>query len=183
MSGEQEPRHDFRTLVDDVQRFAFLSAAAVVSRYVQLVDGVLTGGELPWPGEPDGLRAAILDGLRERPAPNSVETLVLPTTRAGSSSEGPLWIHNPTSSPVSGIHLEVTPLTCSGAAVIPLDAISISPSRTPAVEAHGRQQVWIRVAVPVGQAVGVYHGLVIGSLAPSEPVAVRLEVATRPRSR
>jgi hypothetical protein len=179
MSAEREFPHDLRILVEDVQRFAFLSAATVVSRYAQMVDSVLSGGDLPLPGEPDGLRTAILDGLRTRPALTSVETLVMPTTWPGSSSEGPLWIHNPTSAPVTNIDLEVTRLTCSGAAVIPLDAISTSPDRTPPVEPHGRQRVWIRVAVPVGQAVGVYHGLVIGSLAPSEPVAVRLEVASR----
>lgn len=179
MSAEQQLPHGLRAIADDVQRFAFLSAATVVTRYVEMVDRVLTDGDLPLPKGPDGLRTAILDALRARPSVTSVETLVLPTTRPGSSSEGPLWIHNPTSAPVTNIALDVTRLTCSGAAVIPLDAISVNPRRTPTVEPHGRQRVWIRVMVPVGQAVGVYHGLVIGSVAPSEPVAVRLEVAPR----
>ena len=179
MSAEQQLPHGLRAIADDVQRFAFLSAATVVTRYVEMVDSVLTDGDLPLPRGPDDFGTAILDGLRARPGVTSVETLVLPTTRPGSTSEGPLWIHNPTSAPVTNIDLEVTRLTCSGAAVIPLDAISISPNRTPTVEPHGRQRVWIRVAVPVGQRLGVYHGLVIGSLAPSEPLAVRLEVASR----
>ena len=182
MSAEQELRDDLRTLVEDVQRFAFLSAATVVSRYVQMVDSMLSGSDLPSPTGPDGLVAALLDGLRARPALTSVETLVLPTAWPGSSSEGLLWIHNPTSAPLTNIDLEVTQLTCSGTALIPLDALSLSPRRTQTVVPSGRQQVLIRVAVPVGQAVGIYHGLVIGSLAPSDPIVVRLEVAARSRT-
>ncbi len=182
MSAEQELRHDLRTLVEDVQRFAFRSAAAVVSRYVQLVDSMLAGSDLPSPTGPDGLATALLDGLRARPALTSVETLVLPTTSPGSSSEGLLWIHNPTSAPLTNIDLEVTQLTCSGTALIPLDGVCLSPRRAQTVEPRGRQQVLIRVAVPVGQAVGMYHGLVIASLAPSDPIAVRLEVAARSRT-
>ena len=191
-----------RDLAGDVQRFGLLSAAAVVNRYAALVDRVLTAGDPPgaWRAEPDrpadwgDLRLVVdsaaqfaqaslrlLDAgvaLVERTTGATMsaadEVLELPAVLPGSSSEAPVWVHNPTDRMADvGLHatalvdgdghqLAVTVLGCDHAGSLPL----------PPGSSGG---LTLRVWVPVDQCPGRYHGLLAGSGTP-DPVRIRLQV-------
>ena len=170
-----------RDLVGAVQSFGLFSAAAVVDRYVEIVDRSLTRG----------IPASVRDGsaqvaeawLRLLDTTSAVlgsgvpreESLVLAPTRAGSSSEASLWVHNTTSSPAPAVDLHVTDLLSPNGHRIPADAVSLLPARVELLAAETSREVRLQVLVPAGQAAARYHGLVVTSAAP-EPLALRLEV-------
>jgi hypothetical protein len=181
-----------RDLVGEVQRFGLFSAAAVVDRYVALVDRAIahdglaparsgSGRPVDTAGQMAeawlrllGTTSALL--RREVPREPAAATLVLPTAGPGQLAEASFWLHNTTSSPAPGVVLQVTGLVSSGGHAIAADAVELSPARVdlPAGTSH---EVRLRVRVPVGQPAGCYLGMVLTPAAPSEPMVVRLEVA------
>jgi hypothetical protein len=192
--------HGAQHLIGDVQRFGLLSAAAVVDRYTEIIDRATRDESFPLAPTSADERGAdwIADNVAQmveaflnlidttatlipnRAMPGTVkpemERLSLPPVRAGFSSEASLWIHNTTSSPAATIDLHLTSLISSTGVNIPLAAVSFSPARLDVVDAGASQKIRLRVDVPADQPVGDYHGLVLISAAPLEPIALHLEV-------
>lgn len=184
-------------LFGDVQRFGLRSAALVVDRYTGVVDRVLAAAvpepSLPFPDgattdegipeEPVRLlktlaqalesAAAALSGATARDDA-SADVLVLPPVTPGAVGEGALWVHNPTPSPVTCLQVHATDLVSP--AGDRLDAGTFSPPAVDRVEAGGSREIRLRVAVPAGAPPAQYHGLVLLSAAPDEPMTVRLHV-------
>ena len=187
-------------LIDHVQRFGVLSAASVVDRYTDMVDRSISDDRLgSAPSPSDGLDPAWLVGRAARlaeaylkfldttavlvasraergDAAPEVERLLLPAARPASSSETSLWVHNPTSAPSAGIDVEVTGLTSSNGVTIAAEAVSVSPQRIERLDPSTSRELRLRVDVPAHQPAGCYHGLVLISEAPGEPIALQLEV-------
>ena len=111
-----------------------------------------------------------------------MERLVLPPTSSGLGSETSLWVHNSTPSSAAAIDLHMTNLTSSNGVSIPA-SISFSPERLDVVDAGIAREVRLRVDVPADQPAGHYHGLVLISAAPFEPIALHLDVDGRPLAR
>jgi hypothetical protein len=190
--------HGAQHLIGDVQRFGLLSAAAVVDRYTELIDRATRDDSLLAPVSADerGSRWMVDSAARIAEAylslvetiaaliPNraipdtavrTMERLILPPTRSGFGSETSLWVHNSTSSSAAAIDLHVTNLISSNGARIPAASVSLSPERLDVVDAGTAREVRLRVDVPAEPA-GHYHGLVLTSAAPSEPIALYLDV-------
>lgn len=180
-----EARHGAAHLVGDVQRFGLLSAATVVDRYTRLVERA-TSEAREAAGQPDpsdlgrltDLATRVVDtGLRladlAEPRPARV---VLPPARPGETSEVALWVHNEGSAAAADVSLHLTSLVCGHGASLPATAAGLSPDRVPVVPAGSPREVRLRVVVPVGQAPGEYHGVLLTSAAPEEPTAVTLTV-------
>ena len=189
-------------LIGDVQRFGLLSAAAVVDRYTQIIDRATRDASFPAasaPAEEFGTgwmadSAARVAEARVRLIESTsalittstctaqLERVVLPATRTGSRSEVSLWVHNPTASPAA-VDLHAGILTSSIGVSIPADAVSFLPERLDVVGVGQAREVRLRVDVPAGQPAGTYHGLVLISAAPGEPIGIGLEVGEAPESR
>jgi hypothetical protein len=185
---------DVRDLVGDVQRFGLFSAASIVDRYAEMVDRALAREPLPPlqdEGGPDrradgaaevtqawlGLLETAALQLRDGAAlPRPMETLALPPAGAGQGSEASLWVHNTASSPSAEVDLHTTGLVSSRGGRIPSAAVSLVPDRLPGLEPGTSREVCLRVHVPDSQPAGHYHGVVVISAAPGEPMALRLEV-------
>jgi hypothetical protein len=192
--------HGAQHLIGDVQRFGLLSAAAVVDRYTEIADRATRDASLPLAPLPPDERAAgwLVDSASriaeaslnlidttaallantappDRPVPE-MERVVLPSTRPGFHSQTSLWVHNRMSSVVTYIDLHMTSLISSMGASIPVSAVSVSPGRLDLVDAGTAREVRLRVEVPAGQPAGDYHGLVLISAAPLEPIALHLVV-------
>ena len=105
-----------------------------------------------------------------------MERLVLPATRSGFSCVTSLWVHNPTSIPEAGIHLHMTSLISANGVSIPVASVSFSPERLDLVAPGSAREVRLRVGLPADQPAGHYHGLVLISTAPFEPIALQLDV-------
>jgi hypothetical protein len=186
-----------RDLVRDVQRFGLFSAAAVVARYTEIVDRAIAGDPLlPAVDLPDGHRAGPPPGLAlevaravlglvdsvaamlRTSAPDGSHTgaVVLPPAPPGSGSEVALWLHNTTSSTAPVIDLHGTGLVSSDGHRIAAGGVELVPDRVEALVAGSAREVRLRVSIPPGQPTGLYHGLVLNSAAPAEPMAVLLEV-------
>jgi hypothetical protein len=176
-----------RDLVGVVQRFGLFSAASVVGRYAEIVDRAVTrdlgaaqaGGDLAGRLNQAWLRLldVATDQLRvDAPRHASTGTLVLPPAGPGELSEISLWIHNTTSSPAPAVELHGTALLSATGAGIPADAVSLVPDRIDSVAAGTSREVRLRVRVPAGQAAATYHGLVVTTAAPADPMALSLEV-------
>jgi hypothetical protein len=184
-------------LVGLVQSFGLFSAAAVVDRYAQIVDRVISRDALtpPRPRSDDGADGRLVDGalraaevwtrlldvtttlVLDAARPDAtIETFVLPPAAPGRTSEASLWLHNTTPSPVPDLALRGTGLSSSSGRGIPVDAVSLLPDRVRLLAAGTSVQVRLRVLVPAGQPPGRYHGLVMLSATASEPVALRLDV-------
>jgi hypothetical protein len=187
-------------LVGDVQRFGFLSAASVVKRYTEIVDRAIAGAGLLAPdtgargpaGDAlldgairlaeagltsfDTMTALLLEGLRPDPGGRAPQTVVLPAAAGGTTSLAALWLHNATDTPVRSVELHATALTSSSGAVIPAEALTLTPANVDLVAAMSHREVSVHVAVPAGQAPGHYHGLVVLSAAPQEAIALLLQV-------
>ena len=120
-----------------------------------------------------GLQA--LDGaarlMSDAVAP-STETLVLPPTEPGLDSEASVWIHNRTSSLVASVELHATILISAEESSIPGDAVTFLPEGVVRVEPGTCREVTVRVSVPEGQPVGLYHGLLVGSGAPDGAITL-----------
>jgi hypothetical protein len=201
--GGQGAQH----LIGDVQRFGLLSAAAVVDRYTEIINRATRDASFrlePLPTDERGTgwmvdsaarlaeaylslvdTTARLIGTRAKPdaAVPEMEKLVLPQTGPGFSSEISLWVHNPTPSSATAIDLHVTTLISSGGVNISPASVTFSPERLDVVDAGTAREVRLRIDVPAGQFAGQYHGLVLISAAPFEPIALRLDVNGRERAR
>jgi hypothetical protein len=181
-------------LVGIVQRFGLSSAAAVVDRYLQIVDRAITGDTLTPPSRTgDGGPGPMLDlatpmaeawarvlgtsadllRIRTGDAP---ETLDLPAVAPGGSAEGSLWLHNTTSSAVPAAQLHVTGLASPEGHRIADDAVTLVPDRVGLLAPGNSREVRLRVVLPPDQPAAHYHGLVLTSAAPEEPLVVRLDV-------
>jgi hypothetical protein len=199
--------HGAQHLIGDVQRFGLLSAAAVVDRYTEIIDRATRDAsfrlaQLPADERGTGWMVdsaariaeaclslvettAALIGNRAMPdtAMAKMESLVLPPTRSGFSSETSLWVHNPTTSPTAAVDLHVTSMISSNGFSIPVASVSFSPERLDVVDAGTAREVRLRVDVPADQPAGQYHGMVLISAAPFEPIALHLDVDSRERAR
>jgi hypothetical protein len=178
-----------RELVGVVQRFGLFSAASVVDRYAEIVDRAIARDLAPPPGQPradvagrltqawlrllDVATAQLGDGGVRPPPP---ETLVLPPAAPGLGTGASLWLHNTTSSPAPAIEFHATALLSTTGRTIPSDAVSLVPGRLDLVPAGTSREVRVRVRVPAGQPAATYHGMVVTTAAPTEPMAVTLEV-------
>lgn len=87
-----------------------------------------------------------------------------------------MWIHNTTSSPVVAVELHRTALLSAGGRSIPADAVTLVPDRVDSVPAGTSREIRLRVRVPADQAAATYHGMVVSTAAPAEPMALSLEV-------
>lgn len=195
MTAAGDSAHRVRHLVADVQRFGLLSAVTVVDRYIEVVDRAMAQEPTPssWPpseGRDIGRLAEsaarmaeawlrTLDAaatLAPAVAPPGRDVLVLPTTRPGCASEASLWVHNPTDTPAGAVELHATTLVCANGLGLPTDVVSFAPTRVALVEPGASCQVRVTVRVPLGQSAGQYHGLLLSSAAPDDPVGLRVAV-------
>jgi DNA polymerase II small subunit/DNA polymerase delta subunit B len=101
---------------------------------------------------------------------------VLPPAGPGHVSEVSLWIHNTTTSPALAVELHGTALLSATGRSIPADVVSLVPDRLDSVAAGSGREVRLRVRVPADQAAATYHGMVLSTAAPAEPMALSLEV-------
>ena len=181
-------------IIGEVQRFGLLSAAAVVDRYVEIIDRetvrqpivdvprTLAGG---LQGAGDGAAAMLRAGLQlldaaarlpsDAVAPGT-EILVLPRARPGADAEASVWVHNRTSSLVATVELRATVLISAEEHTIPGEALMFHPQGAVVLEPGTRREVGVRVSVPKGQPPGLYRGLLTGSGAPDGAVTLRLAV-------
>lgn len=201
MTGGRDGLSAAFRLVGDVQRFGFLSAARVVDRYIEMVDRALGTNR---PATPDSARPvddALLDGLVRaastgvsvleslesfvstvldsagRAAGEDAEAAVAPpAVPAGTMTEASFWLHNPGHEALTDVDLRVSPLMSGTGVTIPHAAVAVWPRRVATVPGGGREEVHLRVAVPSGQPRGKYHGLLLSSATPGEPLGVRVEV-------
>lgn len=200
MTGSSAADPGARDLIGDVQRFGLLSATSVVDRYVGLVDRAV-GGARPGAGQTpssdasdaqlvesatravdayvrvlEQVSALVGEGSSADREPGGPERVALPPTSPGTPSETQLWIHNPTSTPTATTEVTHTALSCATGSVVPVEGISISPSTMGPLAAGTSRRLRLRVDVPRDQAYGRYHGLVLISTAPAEPLAISLDI-------
>lgn len=180
-----ERRVTARQLIGDVQRFGLISAATVVDRYARLADEDQAGPVADLDGTVARLAQVYVSFLRTAadmvaslpPAPpGGGERILFPSGHPGATVEAELWLHNPTPLAIAEVHMTASDLVGSQGAFLPGSAISLSPSVISRLDAGASQRLSIRVEVPDGQPAGYYHGLVVASEVPEEPVAVRLQV-------
>jgi hypothetical protein len=207
VTPRQAGGHGAQHLIVDVQRFGLLSAAAVVDRYTEIIDRATRDASLrlpPLPADEPGAGWMVDSAARIAEACLSLvdttaalfasrakldavlpemERLALPPTSSGFSSETSLWVHNPTPSSAGAIDFHMTSLISSNGRSIPVAAVSFSPKRLDVVDARTAREVRLRVDVPAGQPAGHYHGLVLISAAPFEPIGLHLDVEGRQRAR
>lgn len=195
MTAVGDSVHRVRHLVGDVQRFGLLSAATVVDRYIEIVDRAMAEEPLASPRLPSEARDVgrladsaarmteaclrVLDAtatLIPAVAPPGRDIVVLPSTRPGGSSAASLWVHNPTDSPVAAAGLQATSLVSANGLGLPADTVSFTPTRLARVEPGTSREVRVTVQVPLGQSAGQYHGLLLSSAAPDDPVGLRVAV-------
>ena len=194
MTSGRDGIHVAGHIIGEVQRFGLLSAAAVVDRYVEIVNrekvrhpladvpGRLAGGtEGAGGGAAAMLRAGLhaLDaaaGLVSDAVAPETETLVLPQARPGADAEASVWVHNRTSSVVAAVELRATVLISDTENTMPGDTVTFHPEGAVVVEPGTCREVGVRVSVPEGQPPGHYRGLLTGSGAPDGAVTLRLGV-------
>ncbi len=196
-----------RDLVADVQLFGLFSAAAVVERYAGMVDRATSNDRLDvlpsMPDEPPpplelGRAARLTDAYlrflatttelvesrtERKPGAPVIERALFPAVRPAGSSATSVWVHNLTTQSSGGLHVEVTDLASLGGVVIPAATVSVSPAKIDRIGPSTSREVRLRVDVGEGQPSGHYHGLVLISTAPDEPVALQLEVLNREEAR
>ena len=181
-------------IIGEVQRFGLLSAAAVVDRYVEIVNRetvrhpladlpqTLAGGVR---GTGAGAAAMLRTGLQLLDAAarlpsdtvaSGTETLVLPRARPGADAEASVWVHNRTASVVASVELRATVLISAEEHTIPGEAVAFHPQGAVVLEPGTCREVRVRVSVPKGQPPGLYRGLLTGSGAPDGAVILRLAV-------
>ncbi|MGW5239988.1 hypothetical protein ACWEOW_13730 [Monashia sp. NPDC004114] len=183
-------------LAGDVQRFGLFSAAAVVDRYIAVVDRAIHH-EPDISGSSSGdPAAALLDGagraadaglalleeltsvLARTVTPGRTpgpDHLVLPPAAPGSCSEVSVWVHNPTTSPVAHVRLRATSLVAS-TGVMPAEAVAFSPEVLAVVDPATVGESRLRVTVPADQPAGEYQALVLSSVDGSRPIGLTLSV-------
>lgn len=197
MSGPRGAADGVRHLARDVQRFGLLSATTVVERYVDLVDRALGGPptqpfvERPSSAGADGDATALVDsvarlaetylGLLDAatrlvgPSPSS-PGLVMTPVEPGGRSDSALWVHNSGTELTRAVTVTMSPLVSADGACIDATSARCTPARLTGIAAGGSAQLNVAVDVPFDQRPGVYHGLVLVSLAAEEPMPVALEV-------
>jgi len=99
---------------------------------------------------------------------------VLPDTAPGGTAQVTLWLHNPTASDVCDVTVAVTSLVSPEGAAVPV--ASVHPTLLPVLAAGSSTPVRLVTVLAPDQAPGTYHGLVLASADPDEPVAVRMRV-------
>jgi hypothetical protein len=194
VTGRSDGARGARHIIGEVQRFGLLSAASVVDRYVEIINRESLGdplrharGALGGISEGSvGAAARMLEaGLQALDASARLisdavaagsHPLVLPPTEPGLASEASVWIHNCTSSLVASVQLHATILVSTEESSIPRDAVRFRPDEAVRVEPGTCQEVTVRVSVPEGQPLGLYHGLLVGSGAPDGAITLRLAV-------
>lgn len=200
MSTPRAAADGVRDLARDVQRFGLLSASSVVERYVDLVDRAVGGapvaaapGSSDRPSDPfmDGDMSALVDsatrvaqaylglldaatGPAEPAAP--AEGLVLDAAQAGQVTQAPLWVHNPGTEPTGDLTVTMGVLVAADGASLNAASVWCAPARLDGVAPRGSAQLEVRVQVPHDQPAGIYHGFVLVSLAPADPIQVTVEV-------
>lgn len=200
MTAADEADRNALELISDVQRFGLLSATSVVDRYAGLVDRAV-GARPPLDGrrgsvDPDEERlldsvtraadsyvrlldaagALVGDASPVRSAAGGPERVTLPAARPGTSCATVLWVHNPTSASSGPMTVTATTMTSATGSVVPVGAVSVSPSAVEPLAAGSSSQLRLHVDVPRDQPAGRYHGLVLVSAAPEEPLSVSLDV-------
>lgn len=184
--------------VADVQRFGLLSAAAVVDRYVDLVDRALGPPVLASRSVSDDAAAAgpdlrLLAEATERmaeayvamldaatqllPGPTTAAVdaghVALADTHAGGTAEGTLWLHNPTAQAVADLSLAATALVTGAGTAVPL---ALDPPRLALLPAAASVPVRLRADIPSDHPSGLCWGMVVCSADPEAPVTVSLLV-------
>jgi hypothetical protein len=194
VTGRSDGARGARHIIGEVQRFGLLSAASVVDRYVEIISRESVGDPLRHArealggtseGSVVGAARMLEVGLQALDASARLisdavaagtEPLVLPPTEPGLASEASVWIHNRTSSLVASVQLHPTVLVSTEESSIPHDAVRFRPEEAVLVEPGTCREVTVRVSVPEGQPLGLYHGLLMGSGAPDGAITVRLAV-------
>jgi hypothetical protein len=192
---------EVRHLARDVQRFGLLSAASVVERYVDLVGatvGVTSAAtaERPTdrPSDPsvDTDPTALVDsatriadaylGLLDattrlvEPSTSARPCLLLEAVAPGGTTRATLWVHNDGPEPADALTVTMGALVAANGASLGPASVACTPSRLGGLRPHGSAQLDVTVHVPPDQPAGTYHGFVLVSLAPGDPVAVEVEV-------
>ncbi len=200
-----------RRLAAQVQRFGLASAAAVVDRYVGIVDSAIGGtvvDALTGAG-PGADREAVLQsgaavaesylrvldhaanlaagqglafGQGLASSPPVPDCVTVAATPPGGVGEATLWVHNSGAEAVTHLLLGATDLVCASGARLGSTALRTSPRVVDEVAAGGRVEVRLSVRVPADQKAGLYHGLLLVSGAPDEPLPVAVEVAGGPEA-
>lgn len=188
-----------RQLARDVQRFGLLSATSVVERYVELVDtsvvGAPLGGGAPaqQPADPfsGGDSRALVDSVtriaeaclglldaasRAAVASSSEPGLVLDPVTPGGTTQAWLYVHNPRVEPTGDLVVSHGALVAAEGVSLGAASVSCSPSRLAPISPHGSARVLVQVDVPPDQPSGTYHGFVLVSVAPGEPISVKVRV-------
>ena len=194
MTGRSDGARGAGHIIGEVQRFGLLSAASVVDRYVEIIKRESLGDPLRHArealggtseGSLGGAARMLEAGLQaldtsarliSDAVAAGIEPLVLPPTEPGLTSEASVWIHNRTSSLVSSVQLHATVLVSAEESSIPGDAVRCRPEEAVLVEPGTCREVMVRVSVPEGQPLGLYHGLLVGSGAPDGAITLRLAV-------
>lgn len=184
-----------RRIVEDVQRFGLSSAASVVDRYIDLAGRALGDSPLPSPAVSDAVGSrpvddsaarltqtvlALLDAAADLGAVSGGgrdDSVVLPPATPGSTTVAPAWVHN-TKSGQPSVVVTASSLVGASGQHVPHAAVSVSPA-TAKVSSVGPFELQVRVDVPDGQAPGLYHGLLLLSAAPDDPVTLVLRVVGR----
>jgi hypothetical protein len=185
-------------LIEDVQTLGLSCAAAVADRYVGLVDRYLgqragspggradAAGEAAlvevaermaqvWSRSADVLATALSQAAASPDASPQGEVLHLPPARAGTSSTRSLWVHNPTPEPVS-VTIRVSALVSADGRSLPPGSVVLEPAGDVPVRAGGAAEVRVRALVPPSTPPGHVHGLLTSTAAPSQALALHLEV-------
>jgi hypothetical protein len=193
-----------RRLVGDVQRFGLLSASTVVDRYVDAVDRTMRRGGVGPPSadrpstDPDTgqlvasaarLAQAYGDALSAAarvvsPSRDGSEPgVALRAARPGDRAETSLWLHNPTGAPLVDVVPATSSWVAAGGAVLGASTVSFDPAVLPPVPPGGSVELQLAVLVPPDQPCGTYHGLVVVSSSPEQPLAVSLQVSIGEQAR
>lgn len=200
MSGPRVTVDGVRDLARDVQRFGLLSATSVVERYVDLVDQAVGKATTPAPSRPGdrpwdpllgGDTSALIDSatrvaeaylglldaassMTQRDA--AAARLVLAAVRPGATSQAPLYVHNPGSDPSGALTVTMGSLMAADGACLREPSVRCVPARVEGIAPHGSVRLDVSVHVPSDQPPGIYHGVVVSSLAPAEPIGIMVEV-------
>lgn len=203
MSTPRDVAAGLRGMARDVQRFGLLSASDVVERYVDLVSRAVSGGPADpgWSADQrmssaDGFAgtdtAALVEAVSQvadsylamldevtrlaSPPTDGHDAVVLPDTRPGETAQAPVWVHNPTAHPTGPATMTLTPLVSARGSHLDVASVRCQPSLLDGIDPGGSLQVDVVVQVPLEQPSGIYHGLLLSSLAVDGPMPVRVEV-------
>ena len=192
MTGHHGREEETDPLAETVRRYGLLSAAAVVDRYVAVVDRVVSAGARTV-GGPAGAGPAdqagdlgevttravravldVLGSTRQGPHDKAPSAVVLAGAEPGGRADGRLWVHGPRDRPTL-VGLHATGLVSDRGSTIDARHITLAPARVH-VAAGGSAEVVVSVAVPADAAPGRYHGVLVCSAARTTPLGLVLHV-------